>query len=122
MPLQHRTTRTVTKGRPYPLGATLTSDGVNFAIYSRNASDVLQLETLGDAAGLEVGRLSTIMQAGFTIPRVSLPPIDGGRVWRRAIDTSLAAGEDFAATGAEVRLDPPDTYIVNPRTTVVLLA
>ncbi|HEY7059057.1 MAG TPA: hypothetical protein VH458_21135 [Vicinamibacterales bacterium] len=31
MPLQHRTTRTVTKGCPYPLGATLTSDGVNFA-------------------------------------------------------------------------------------------
>jgi glycogen operon protein len=82
----------------------------------------VQLKTLGDAAGLDVRRLFTIMQAGSTIQRVSLPPVDGGGVWRRAIDTSLAAGKDFAATGAEVRLDPPDTYIVNPRSTVVLLA
>ena len=33
-------TRTVLPGRPFPLGATLDADGVNFAIYSENASEV----------------------------------------------------------------------------------
>jgi hypothetical protein len=87
-----------------------------------SSSFCVQLKTLGDAVGLEGGRLFTIMQAGFTIQRVSLPPVDGARVWRRAIDTSLAPGDDFAATGREIQLNPPDTYIVNPRSTVVLLA
>jgi hypothetical protein len=37
------------------------------------------------------------------------------------MDTSLPAGEDFMATGCEVLLDPADQYLVNPRSTVVLL-
>jgi len=43
MPLSHRTTRTVVKGREYPLGATIVDGGVNFALYSRNASAVFLL-------------------------------------------------------------------------------
>ena len=42
--------------------------------------------------------------------------------WYRAIDTSLPAAADFAEAGEEVRLDPGDHYIANPRSTVVLLA
>ena len=42
-PLEHRTTKTVTKGTHYPLGATLTADGVNFAVYSQQATDVFLL-------------------------------------------------------------------------------
>ena len=41
--LTHRTTKTVAKGLPYPLGATLTDGGVNFAIYSKHASEVFVL-------------------------------------------------------------------------------
>ena len=40
----------------------------------------------------------------------------------RAIDTSLPSGDDFAEPGQEIRLDPSDHYIANPRSTVVLLA
>ena len=43
MSLSHRTTRTVVKGREYPLGATVVDGGVNFALYSRNASAVFLL-------------------------------------------------------------------------------
>jgi isoamylase len=43
MPLEHRTTKTVTKGRPYPLGATPCGDSVNFAVYSRHASEAFVL-------------------------------------------------------------------------------
>jgi len=41
--LKHRTTKTIAKGTHFPLGATLTPDGVNFAIYSKNATEVFLL-------------------------------------------------------------------------------
>ena len=43
MPLEHRTGKTFAKGRHYPLGATVTPDGVNFAVYSQHATDVFLL-------------------------------------------------------------------------------
>ena len=47
--LMHRTGRTISPGRFYPLGATLVPEGVNFALYSENAQEVFLL--LFDSAG-----------------------------------------------------------------------
>jgi len=52
---------------------------------------------------------------------VMVPPLPSGLRWRRAIDTSLSSGEDFAEDGDGPLLDPADRYLVDPRTTVVLL-
>src|SRR5262245_18716745 len=41
--LEHRTMKVVTKGRHYPLGATITPTGVNFALYSQQATEVFLL-------------------------------------------------------------------------------
>jgi isoamylase len=41
--LGHRTTKSVAKGMNFPLGATLTPDGVNFDLYSKNAPEVFLL-------------------------------------------------------------------------------
>ena len=41
--LEHRTNRTVESGSPFPLGATPVADGVNFALYSKNAAEVFLL-------------------------------------------------------------------------------
>jgi len=41
--LRHRTTKTVRKGSYYPLGASLTPEGVNFALYSKHATEVFLL-------------------------------------------------------------------------------
>jgi glycogen operon protein len=41
--LEHRTNKQFATGRFYPLGATLTPDGVNFALYSQHASEVFLL-------------------------------------------------------------------------------
>jgi isoamylase len=49
--LRHRTTKTVEKGANFPLGATVTPDGVNFAVYSKDATEVFLL--LFTAAGGE---------------------------------------------------------------------
>jgi len=50
-----------------------------------------------------------------------VPPLPSGLRWRRAIDTSFAAGEEIVDDGAEPLPDPADRYLVHPRTTVVLL-
>ncbi len=41
--LKHRTTKIVENGKSFPLGATLAADGVNFAVYSKHASEVFLL-------------------------------------------------------------------------------
>ena len=41
--LKHRTAKTIAKGTHFPLGATLTPEGVNFSIYSKNATEVFLL-------------------------------------------------------------------------------
>jgi len=41
--LEHKTKKKISAGIYYPLGATLSKDGVNFAIYSQHASEVFLL-------------------------------------------------------------------------------
>ena len=80
-----------------------------------------QLDASDDGAAADVDRLYFVLNGHFEAQSVRLPPLPADRAWHRAIDTSLPAGDDFAEAGTEVRLDPPDRYIVNPRSTVVLL-
>src|SRR5262245_7851301 len=66
--------------------------------------------------------LFVILNARAEPQWISVPPPGTGFCWRRLIDTSLEPGDDLAAPGREVVLDPPDQYITNPRSVVMLLA
>ena len=56
--LEHRTSRRLSPGRPYPLGATVTPEGVNFALYSEHATEIfLLLFDLPEAPPTDVIRL-----------------------------------------------------------------
>ncbi|MBI5740795.1 MAG: glycogen debranching protein GlgX [Nitrospirae bacterium] len=66
-------------------------------------------------------RLFFILNADHDVRHVKLPLFEGGRRWRRVIDTSLQPGEDFMDTGSEVLITPPDHYFANARSVVVLL-
>jgi glycogen operon protein len=81
-----------------------------------------QLDASEDGSNFGVERLFFILNSHFESQWVQLPPLGTGRNWHRAIDTSLPSGEDFVEPGWEVQIDPPDHYIVSPRSTVVLLA
>lgn len=52
----------------------------------------------------------------------ALPNRDWERRWRRIVDTSLTSPEDIVEDQDAVPLNPADYYIVNPRTTVILVA
>jgi pullulanase/glycogen debranching enzyme len=70
----------------------------------------------------DADRLFVVLNGHFDPQRVTLPPAGPGRAWHRAIDTSLASGEDFAEPRQEIMIDPSDHYLVNPRSCVLLLS
>jgi isoamylase len=80
-----------------------------------------QLDASEDPADPTGTRLFFIYNAHWEVQWVKLPALEPGLAWSRLIDTSLARGEDFREAGREVPIDPPDHYIANPRSTVVLL-
>jgi glycogen operon protein len=81
----------------------------------------VQLDS-GPDAQLAVKRLLLIFNAHYQQRWVTLPTLGPTLAWYRAIDTSLPAGQDFSDAGAEIRIDPPDHYLANSRSTVVLVA
>ncbi|MBZ5637290.1 MAG: glycogen debranching protein GlgX [Acidobacteriia bacterium] len=66
--------------------------------------------------------LCFLLNADWRLRFLRLPEAGNGRRWHRVVDTSLAPPEDFIEEARAVPLDPEDHYLVNPRTTVVLLA
>jgi glycogen operon protein len=62
-----------------------------------------------------------ILNADFNLQPIRLPNLTNGRQWYRVIDTSLKSGEDFLDVGKEIRINPPDHYLANPRSTIVLI-
>jgi isoamylase len=62
------------------------------------------------------------LNADHRLQYVRLPEPPAGLRWRRVVDTSLPPGDDFRDPGTEPVLDPGDHYLVNPRSTLVLIA
>jgi glycogen operon protein len=115
--------------RKFLLGKDLDADGVpDLSWFATNWSDpgartlCYQLDSCENGAKCDADRLFLILNGHYESQWIDLPPLKPSQAWYRAIDTSLPAGPDFADCGQEVRLDPAGHYIVNPRTTVVLLA
>ena len=54
--------------------------------------------------------------------RFTLPNRDWQNRWRRLVDTSLPSPDDIVEEKEAVLLNPADHYIVNPRTTVILVS
>src|SRR4029453_9527934 len=123
----------VLQRRRFALGKDLDADGVpDLTWFGANLDNprwndgeartlCVQLDA-SDGSALDGQRLFLILNAYWDECDIRLPALNGHLAWHRAIDTSLPAGQDFADAGAEIRLDPADHYIVNGRSTVVLLA
>jgi glycogen operon protein len=79
-----------------------------------------QLDCSEAGAGCEL--LYLVLNANRRAEWITLPRPEAGTAWHRVVDTSLPPGEDFAERGAETLLDPPEFYIANSHSTVVLLA
>jgi len=142
--LSHRTDRMLSPGSHDPLGATLAPGGQLLPVlgergrgvpsalrparrrtdryHPRREQGPIRLERR--CAAVDPVRTDGDLRdppEGIHRPHdVMEPPLQGIR-WRRAVDTSLPAGEDITDDGSEPLPDPADRYLVNPRTTVVLV-
>jgi glycogen operon protein len=124
----------VLQRRKFFLGKDLDDDGVpDLTWYSpdlgspnwqdrNNRTVCVQLDASEDGTDRGVERLFFIYNGHYEQQCVKLPQLAAGHAWHRAIDTSLPSGDDFVEFGREMEIDPADHYVVNPRSTVVLLA
>jgi glycogen operon protein len=118
----------VLQRRKFLLGKDLDADGVpDLEWYGTNWQDpeartlCYQLDSSESGTACDADRLFLILNGHYLPQWVNLPGLKVG-AWYLAIDSSLPSGADFAEPGREVRIDPGDHYIANPRSTVVLLA
>lgn len=81
-----------------------------------------QLDGSEDSSGSGDYLLFFVLNADHQVQSIKLPACRDGKSWARIIDTSLPNGEDFAEAGREVTIDPPEYYLANPRSVVVLVA
>jgi glycogen operon protein len=66
--------------------------------------------------------LHVIFNAHWEWQRFQLPPSDGHWRWQRLVDTNLQSPDDIVEEADTVPLRPADTYLVAPRSTVILIA
>ena len=124
---------TILQRRKFLLGEDRNGDGVpDIVWYGTNLetpawddpelrTGCVQLDGGQEHSDLGHYRLLFILDEDTNLRYVTLPPLAPGARWSRLVDTSLPAGEDIVLPGAEVPLDPPGFYLVNARSTVVLI-
>jgi glycogen operon protein len=102
--LKHRTTKTVTAGDYFPLGATPTADGVNFALYSRNAGEVFLL--LFDAPEGEPTDVIQLRERTKYIWHTSLSGVRPGQLYAYKVRGEYQPQRGLRFNDAKLLLDP----------------
>ena len=144
-----RTRRTLSAGKHYPLGATLNNDGVNFALYSKNAkavflelfdqpgappTDVIRVEHCTrfvwhvQVQGLRAGQLYAYRVAGdyqpqqglrFNENKLLVDPYAKAFAGKFSARDALFLGYDASSPGGDLARDDRDSSEVAPRCIVV---
>lgn len=98
------TSTTVYPGNPFPLGATLTKDGVNFALYSENATGVT-LCLFDDAGGKEVSQQPITEKSGH-IWHMFIPGIKAGQLYGYRVDGPYDPANGHRFNKHKLLIDP----------------
>ena len=91
-------------GRPYPLGATVTPEGVNFALYSRSAERV-QLCLFDEAGEAELLRLDLPARTGH-VWHGFLPGLNSGRLYGYRVHGPFRPNTGQRFNPAKLLIDP----------------
>ena len=63
-----------------------------------------------------------MFNAGIDAVDFRLPPVPPGTEWHLAVDTTRESPQDLFVAGEELLLEDPQTYHLNARSSVILLA
>jgi isoamylase len=98
----------LSRGTPYPLGATVTGDGVNFCVFSKNGTGVklLLYDACDQTQPSRVIRLDPTQHRSFYYWHVFVPGIQPGQLYAYRVYGPHNPQEGFWFDGSKVLLDP----------------
>jgi glycogen operon protein len=107
----------VLPGRSYPLGATVTPDGVNFSVFSRNASEIhlLLFDRADDPYPARVIELNSETNRTFYYWHVFVPGLRAGQVYAYRAFGPYDPATGMRFDGSKVLLDPYAKAVASSR-------
>ena len=104
-------------GRSFPLGATVTGDGVNFSVFSRQASrvDLLLFDNASATHPARVIELDPRTHRTYHYWHVFVPGIDPGQIYAYRADGPFNPERGLRFDPAKVLLDPYGRSVVVPQ-------
>jgi isoamylase len=104
-------------GRSSPLGATPSSDGVNFSLFSRDATGVelLLFDRVDDARPARVIRLDPGANRAYHYWHVFMPDVQPGQIYGYRVDGPFDPAKGMRFDPAKVLLDPYGRGVVVPK-------
>jgi len=108
--------RLVDRGRSFPLGATVLAEGVNFSVFSRQASrvDLLLFDDAADTHPARVIELDARTHRTYHYWHVFVPGIRRGQIYAYRADGPFDPGRGLRFDPAKALLDPYGRGVVVP--------
>ena len=103
-------------GHPFPLGATLAPDGVNFSIFSRSASGVelLLFDCEDDPRPSRVIRLDPVANRTYHYWHTFVPDLRDGQIYAFRIEGKFEPAAGLRFDPSKLLLDPYSRRVVIP--------
>jgi len=106
-----------TNGQSSPLGATVRADGVNFSVYSRNASNIelLFFEREDDAKPARVIDIDSVTNRTYNYWHVFVPEAQAGQIYAYRVHGAFDPAKGIRFDPEKLLLDPYGRGVVVPR-------
>jgi isoamylase len=106
-----------TNGQSSPLGATVRADGVNFSVYSRNASNIelLFFEREDDAKPARVIDIDSVTNRTYHYWHVFVPEAQAGQLYAYRVHGAFDPAKGIRFDPEKLLLDPYGRGVVVPR-------
>ena len=107
----------IARGKAFSLGATPLRNGVNFSVYSRDASGVelLLFDREDDASPARVIPLDPFINRSYHYWHIFLPGVQGGQIYGYRVRGPFDPSKGMRFDDAKVLLDPYGRGVVVPR-------
>ncbi|WP_273272813.1 glycogen debranching protein GlgX [Maribacter polysiphoniae] len=113
-----KTNRQTTKGWPYPIGASLKANGVNFSLFSKNSTavELLLFNDPDDSEPNEMIVLDNKLNRTEAYWHVFVPGLKAGQIYAYRIYGPFSPEHGYRFDSQKVLLDPYGKLVVTPRT------
>jgi isoamylase len=107
----------VLPGSPSPLGATLTCDGANFSIYSRNAArvDLLFFDHDDGTSPSQIFALDPCLNRTYHYWHIFVPGVKPGQIYAYRVHGAFSPSEGLRFDSSRLLLDPYGRRVVVPK-------